>query len=150
MDISEITASDLEDDILTPNIIEEYRDQVTKRIKDGGHMRILAIYFSSVFQDFERFLRTEVDLVQYDIKLVLDEYNSCFITFELEPGIYTFQDISEALLKILQPKQDGYHNAINIEYDDITMKTKLVVRSRIMAKEFDEKSFSFVMYSVLL
>ena len=30
---------------------------------------------------------------------------------------------------------------IDIEYDDITMKTKLVVKSGIIAKRFDEKSF---------
>ena len=58
--------------------------------------------FSSVFEDFESFLRTEVDLVQDDIKLVLDEYNSSFITYELDPGFYTFKDISEALFDILQ------------------------------------------------
>ena len=30
---------------------------------------------------------------------------------------------------------------IDIEYDDITMKTKLVVKSGIIAIRFDEKSF---------
>ena len=44
------------------------------------YMRILAIYNSSVFQDFDSFLRTEIDLVEDDIKLVLDEYNSSFIS----------------------------------------------------------------------
>ena len=139
--ISEITATDLQDDIIGPIFIEKYREQVTKRIKDGKYMKILAGYTSSVFQDFESSLRTEVDLVQDNIKLVLDEYNSSFVTYELDPGIYTFKDISEALLKILQPEHNGYHNAIDIEYDDITMKTKLDVRSGIIAKRFDEKSF---------
>ena len=104
-------------------------------------MIILAIYISSVFQDFKSFLRTRIDLVEDDIKLVLDEYNSSFITYELQPGIYTFKDISEALLKILQPEYDGYLNAIDIEYDDIIMKTKLEVRAGIIAIRFDEKSF---------
>ena len=141
LDISDITAADLQDDIIAPIIIEEYKKQVTKRMEDGGCMKILAGYVSSVFQDFESYLRTEVDLVQDDIKLVLDEYNSSFVTYELDPGIYTFKDISEALLKILQPEYDGYHNAIDIEYDDITMKIKLDVRSGIIAIRFDEKSF---------
>ena len=43
-------------------------------------MRILAIYNSSIFQDFESFLRTEVELVEDDIKMVLDEKNSSFFT----------------------------------------------------------------------
>ena len=139
--LEDITAEDLQDDIIGPIIIEEYKKQVTKRMNDEQYMNILAIYISSVFQDFESFLRTQIDLVEDDIKLVLDEYNSSFITYELDPGIYTFKDISEALLKVLQPEYDGCHNAIDIEYDDITMKTKLKVRARIIAIRFDEKSF---------
>ena len=141
LDISDITDADLQDDIIAPIIIEEYIKQVTKRMKDGQYMKILAGYTSSVFQDSESYLRTEVNLVEDDVKLVLDEYNSSFITYELEPGIYTFKDISEAFLKILQPEYEGYHNAIDIEFDDITMKTKLVVRSGIIARRFNEKSF---------
>ena len=90
LDISDLTATDLQDDIIGSFIFEDYRDQVTKRMKDGQYMNILSIYTKSVFQDFEKFLRTQIDLVEDDIKMVLDEYNSSFITYELEPGIYTF------------------------------------------------------------
>ena len=68
----------------------------------------------------------------------MDEYKSSFITYELEPGP---QDISEALLKILQPEFDGYFNAVVIEYDDIAMKTKLIVRTGFIDIRFDEQSF---------
>ena len=81
LDISDITATGLQDDITAPIIIEEYRKQVAKRMKDGQYMNILARYTSSVFQEFKSFLRTEIDLVEDDIKLVLDEYNSSFITY---------------------------------------------------------------------
>ena len=92
MDISDITASDLEDDIIAPTIIEEYREQMANRIKDDGYLRILAIFVISVYQEFESFLRIEADLVEDDIKLVMNEYNcSFFITYELEPGIYTLK-----------------------------------------------------------
>ena len=141
LDISDITAADLQDDIIAPIIIEEYKKQVTKRMKDGQYMKILAGYVSSVFQDFESYLRTEVDLVQDDVKLVLDEYNSSFITYELDPGIYTFKDISEALFNILQSGYPGPSNVIEIEFDDITRKTKLVVNKGIIAIRFDETSF---------
>ena len=141
LDIEDITAEDLQDDIIGPTIIEEYNEQVTKRMKDDGCMNILARYTNSVFQDFESFLRTQIDLVEDDVKLVLDEYNSSFITYELEPGIYTFKDISEALLNILQVEYPGPINAINIEFDDITRKTKLIVNIGIIAIRFDEKSF---------
>ena len=98
------------------------------------------MYIDSVFQGFESFLRTQVDFVEDDVSLVLDEYNSSFNFYGLEAGIYTFNDNSKALSKILQPEYDGYHNAIDIENDDITMKTKLVVRPGIIAIRFDEKS----------
>ena len=139
--IKDITAEDLQDDIIGPIIIEEYKEQVTKRMNDEQYMNILAFYTSSVFQDFESFLRTQIDLVEDDIKLVLDEYNSSFITYELEPGIYTFKDISEALFNILQSEYLVPSNTIVIEYDDIKMKTKLDVKAGIIAIRFDEKSF---------
>ena len=89
MEISDITAADLQDHIIGPIVIEEYREQVTKRMKDEQYMRILSIYTKSVFQNFESSLRTQIDLIEDDVKLVLDEYNSNFITHELEPGIYS-------------------------------------------------------------
>ena len=104
-------------------------------------MNILAIYTRSVFQDFESFLRTQIDLVEDDIKLVLDEYNSSFITYDLQPGIYTFKDISEALFNILQSEYLVPSNTIVIELDDVSRKTKLVVSNGIIAVRFDEKSF---------
>ena len=141
LDISDITTTDLQDDIIGPIIIEEYKEQVTKRMEDEQYMNIFSIYTSSVFQDFESFLRTQIDLVEDDSKLVLDEYNSSFITHELQPGIYTFKDISEVLLNFLQSEYKGEINKIVIEFDDITRKTKLNVRPEIIAVRFDEKSF---------
>ena len=88
LDISDITDADLQDDTIAPFITEEYKKQVTKRMEDCGYMNILSSYATSVFQDFESFLRTQIDLVEDDIRLVLDKYNSSFITYKLEPGIY--------------------------------------------------------------
>ena len=143
LDIEDITAEDLQDDIIGPIIIEEYEEQVTKRMNDEQYMNILAIYTSSVFQDFESFLRTQIDLVEDDIKLVLDEYNynSNFVTYKLERGIYSYRDMAEALYYILQSEYPSSGSEILIRLDDITRKTKLVVRSGIIAIRFDEKSF---------
>ena len=141
LDISDITTTDLRDDIIAPFIFEEYKEQVTERMKDEQYMNILSIYTSSVFQDFESFLRTQIDLVEDDIKLVLNENNSSFVVYELEPGIHTFKDISAALFNNLQLEYPRPSNAIIIEFDDTTRKTKLVVRKGIIAIEFDEKSF---------
>ena len=139
--ISDITDDDLQDDIIAPIIIEEYKKQVTKRMKDGQYMNILAGYVSSVFQDFESYIRTEVDLVKDDIKLVLDEYNSNFVTYELDPGNYTYEDIAVAVYYILESEYPQTGSEILIRLDDLTKKTKLVVRSGIIAIRFDEKSF---------
>ena len=139
--IEDITATDLQDDIIAPIIIKEYKEQVTKRMNDEQYMNILANYTSSVFQDFESFLRTQIDLVEDDIKLVLDEYNSKFVTYELDPGIYTYKYLSIALYYILQSEYPSSGSEILIRLDDITKKTKLVVRSGIIAIRFDEKSF---------
>ena len=114
LDIEDITAADLQDEIMAPIITQKYKKQVTKRMKDDKNMKIVAGYVSSVFQDFEIFLRTEVDLVEDDIKMVLDEYNSSFITYDLQPGIYTFKDNSEALFNILQTEYPGPSNVIDI------------------------------------
>ena len=42
-------------------------------MKNDKSMVILAGYISSIFQNFGSYLRTEVDLVQDDIRLVLDK-----------------------------------------------------------------------------
>ena len=94
-----------------------------------------------MFQDFESHLRTEVVLIEDDIKLVLDENNSGFVTYELQPSIYNFEDISGALFNILQSEYPVPSNVIHIEYDEITRKTNLVVNFGIIAIRFDEKSF---------
>ena len=133
LDISDITAADLQDEIIAPIIIEEYKEQVSKRMKDEQYMNILEIYTSSVFQDFESFLRTQIDLVEDDVKLVLDEYNSSFVTYELEPGIYSYREISEALFYILQSEYPQSDADILIRLDYFSRKTQLVVNSGIIA-----------------
>ena len=94
-----------------------------------------------MFQDFESFLRTQIDLVEDDIKVVLDEYNSSIITYELESGIYTYKDLSEALFYILQSEYPASNSENFFRLDAITRKTKLVVRPGIIAIRFDENSF---------
>ena len=141
LDFPENTAVDLQDDIIGPIIIKAYREQVTKRMEDVGYMIILSGYPRSVFQDFESYLRTEVGLVEDDIRLVLGKYNSSFITYELDPGSYNFKDLFEALFNILQHDYPEPSSKIVIEYDCITRKTKLVVRNGIIVIRFDENSF---------
>ena len=109
MDFEDITAADLQDDIIAPIVIEECKEQVTKRMNDDGYMNILARYTSSVFQDFESFLRTQIDLVEDDVKLVLDEYNSSFITYELKPAFTVIERFPKLFFKSFNLK---IHNPI--------------------------------------
>ena len=94
-----------------------------------------------MFQDFESYLRTEVDLVEDDIRLVLDNINSSIITYKITPSIYNFKDLSEALFNILHLEYPGFSNVIDTKIDEITRKTKLIVQSGTIAMRFDEKSF---------
>ena len=76
---------------------------------------------------FKIYLRTEFDLVEEHIRMVLDELNSSFSTYELQPGIHTFEDISEdVLFNILQPENPGVSDVFDIEFDDIPMKKNLL------------------------
>ena len=140
LDFSDVTATDLQNGIIGPIIIDEYREQVAKRMEDVGYMNILAGYPSSVFQVFKSYLRTEIDLVEDDIGLVLDKIYSSFFTYELQLDIYTFKDLSEALFQILQIEYPESNSENVFEFDDATRKTKLVVKSGIIAIRFDKKS----------
>ena len=112
-----------------------------KKMKKGGVMNNLRVYISSIFQNFGSYLRIENDLVEYDIRLILDECSSNFITYEIPPGNHTFKDLSKALFNNLQPEYEIFNNPVDIEIDDINMKTELVVKLCILAIRFDAKSF---------
>ena len=100
-------------------------------------------YTQSSFRDSESYLRILTGLNEDDIQLILKQYNSKFITYEISPGIYTFKDISEVLSRWfekefqirgeIQPntKYDK-SDSIIIECDNNTMKTKLIVRYELM------------------
>ena len=51
----------------------------------------------------------------------------------MQPGIYTFKDLSEALYHLLQLEYPASNIELVIEFDDFMRKTKLFVRSGIRA-----------------
>ena len=55
---------------------------------------------------------------------ILKQYSSHFITYELTPGIYTIQDISENI-----HTYSGHSEIKESEYDDISMKTKIILNT---------------------
>ena len=88
-------------------------------------------------------MRLVVGLDEEDIQLILKEYNSHFITYELTPGIYTIQDISDAIQTF-----SGHEESIQLEYDDISMRTTIVLKFKnekakfaLGTWRFDKQSF---------
>ena len=88
-------------------------------------------------------MRIVAGLDEEDIQLILNEYNSHFITYELTPGIYSIQDFSDIIHTF-----SGHMETIQIEYDDTSMKTKFILKyigGRKMfvlgTLRFDERSF---------
>ena len=76
-------------------------------------------------------MRIRVGLDEEDIQLILKEYISHFITYELSPGNYTIQDISDAVHTF-----SGHRDIIEIEYDDISMKTKIILKYKDLRENF--------------
>ena len=76
----------------------------------------LAVFTRSIFQYFKSFFGTDVDLVENDIRLVLAEFNSSFMLYEIEPGIYTFKDLSKAVFNNFEPEYELFNNSIDIEF----------------------------------
>ena len=96
-------------------------------------------YARSLFRDLEKYLRIVVGLDEDDIQLILRQNNANFVTYELDPGIYTFEDLQEAVYPL-----GDHEGTLQIEYDDINKKTKLILTrfgSTFGLLRFDEKSF---------
>ena len=94
-------------------------------------MILLVGYARSPFRDFESYLRIVVGLDEEDIQLILKEYIPHFIIYELTPGLYTIQDISDTIHTF-----SGHSEIIQSEYDDITMKTKIILKYIAGQKKF--------------
>ena len=120
LNISHITNKHLNAEIIGPRIIDEFIKLSNEKKNSDGYMILLLGYSASSFRDFESYLRLVIGLDEEDIQLILKEYNSHFITYELTPGIYSIQDISDAIQTF-----SGHEETIQLEYDDISMRTTL-------------------------
>ena len=146
LNVSHISKEHLEGEILRPRIIDEFFKLSNEKKNSDGYMILLLGYSRSRFRDFESYLRIVVGLDAENIQLSSKQYNSQFITFELTPGIYTIQDISDAVHTFA-----GHNEILQIEYDDVSMKTKLILKYNtgkpfaLGTLRFDERSF-FILY----
>ena len=92
LEASNITDAYLQDELIGQSNIKEYEQEVSKGMEDGVYLNILACYYSSIFQDFESYLTTEIGLVEDDIKLVFDKYNPDFLLMNLN-HVFTILNI---------------------------------------------------------
>ena len=76
-------------------------------------------------------MRIRVSLDEEDIQLILKEDNSHFVTYQISPGIYTIKDISDVVHTF-----SGHSEIIEIEYDDISMKTKIILKYNDLRENF--------------
>ena len=72
MGISDFTTQDLLDETIGPILIEEHRKAYQEKNRANPLIKLLHRHKSSIFQDFESFLRTQVDMAEDDIRLLLD------------------------------------------------------------------------------
>ena len=139
LSISDITPYHLQHEKIGPRIFETYRKLRLEKSSTDGYIIILMGYARSPFRDFESYLRIVVGLDEDDIQLISKQYNSNFVTYELSPGIRTFQDVAEAVYTMGDHKQ-----TLQIQNDDFTMKSKLIIKrsgGTFGTFRFDEQSF---------
>ena len=139
LNIPEITDDHLEEDILAPRIAETYRKLRSDKSSHDGYIILLMGYARSLFRDFESYLRIVVGLEEDKIRLILKQYNEKFITYELDPGNYTIEDLKKAVYPL-----GDHEGTLQIEYDDLDKKVKLILTrfgETFGTLRFDEKSF---------
>ena len=143
LNIPHISQERLQYDVIGPRIIDESLKLSREKENSDGYMMLLLGYSRSPFRDFESYLRIVVGLDEEDLQLILKQYNSHFITYELTPGIYTIKDFSDTTHTF-----SGHSEIIQIEYNDITIKTKILLKYIGGQKKFglgtlrfDERSF---------
>ena len=129
--IPHITRENLLDDEIASRIIDENHKLSQEKKSTDGYTILLLNYSRSKFRDFESYLRTRVGLDEKDIQLILKEYNLHFITYEFSPGIYTMQDIADVIHTF-----SGHSDIIEIECDDISMKTKIILNCNDWRENF--------------
>ena len=128
--ILNITDDHLEDETLAPRIAETYRKLGSDKSSHDGYIISLMGYARSPFRDFESYLRIVIGLEEDEIQLILKQYNEKIITYELDSGNYTIEDLQEAVYPL------GDHEAtLQIVYEDLNKKVKLILTLLVVHSE---------------
>ena len=144
--IPKITDDHLEDETLAPYKIDTYRRLRSDKLSRDGYSVLLMRYLRFPFRDFESYLRIVAGLEEYNIQLILKQYNEKFIIHELDPGNYTIEDLQEAVSKF-----GDHEGTLKIEYHDLNKKVKPIFDTILVesfgALRFDKNRF-FIHYWV--
>ena len=139
LNIPEITNDHLENETLAPRIAETHWKLRLHKTSHDGYIIFLMGHARSPFRDFESYLRIVVGLEEDNIRLILKQYNEKFITYELDPGNYTIEDLKKAVYPL-----GDHEGTLQIEYDDLNKKVKLILTrfgDTFGTLRFDKKSF---------
>ena len=101
-----------------------------------------------LFEILKVIFRILVGLDEDDFQLILLQYNSSFIRYEILPGIFSNTELSEVTYTIAD-----HEGTLQIENNDISMKTKpLLTRfgGTLLTSSFDEKLIGFHMKNSIL
>ena len=124
LNISDFTPYHLQHETVGPRIIQAYRNLRSEKSNTDGYIILLLGYARSPFRDFESYLRIVVGLDEDDVQLIFKQYNANFVTYELPPANYTIEDLQE----VVYPLGD-HDGTLQIEYDGLNKKTKLILNS---------------------
>ena len=100
-------------------------------------------YAQYLFQDFERYVRTKVNLVEDDFELTFEKHNSLFVIYEVTPAF-----THRRTFRIPSARRHIESFGFQLDYDDFGMKTKLYpgqLSRIVVALRFVEKLFSNIL-----
>ena len=111
-----------------------YKKLKSEKSSTDAYLILIANYATSPFPDFESYLRIVIGLDEDDIHLVLNQYASNFVTYEIPPIVYTNKHVSQAIYTIAD------RGTLKTGKNDVTKKSKLILSPFVMLR-FNENSF---------
>ena len=139
LNIPNITDYHSEDETIGPRIIKTYWHLRSEKSITDGYIILLMGYARCPVRDFESYHRIAVGLDEDDIRLILKQCNSNFVTYVLDPGNHTIENLQKDVISF-----GDHEKTLQIEPDDLNKKTKLILTrfgSTFGTLRFDEKSF---------
>ena len=100
LSISDITPYHLQHEKTRPRNFEAYRKLGLEKSSTVGYFFLLLGFSRSPFRDFESYLRIVIVLDEDDVQLLLKQYFSIFVTYDLSQGINLVKDIVEAVYTV--------------------------------------------------